>query len=150
MKIKKLAKNIKGISTPIGGISFEIPESDKEIIRKLLFFLEDRRVLFQSVCREYSIHVDESVLKIREQLTETLTKINEDSFFYEDLKKLRNACRKYLEIQSSNKIIKNFTKYVELDEFRKTFYLILKKWIGKYKFKVEKQLLEIFHKNYEE
>ncbi|WP_421028810.1 DUF6650 family protein [Paraburkholderia sp. A1RO-5L] len=44
-----LRENFTGVSTPLVGVSWQSTTSEKEAIRKLLVFLDDRRVL----------HVDE-------------------------------------------------------------------------------------------
>ena len=42
---KKLAKRVTGFSTPLGGVSWQIPEDNtSNEIRRLLTFLEDRRI----------------------------------------------------------------------------------------------------------
>jgi hypothetical protein len=43
---KKIAKSLTGISTPVFGVSWTPPESDREVVRKLVVFLEDRRALY--------------------------------------------------------------------------------------------------------
>jgi hypothetical protein len=46
LKGKQIAKRLTGISTPIGGISWTPPVDERDVAKKLLVFLEDRRALF--------------------------------------------------------------------------------------------------------
>ena len=48
MKItfKNIAKSLTGISTPVFGVSWRPPETDRDVVKKLVIFLEDRRALY--------------------------------------------------------------------------------------------------------
>ena len=68
----KIAKSLTGFSTPFFGVSWNPPETDREKARKLIIFLEDRRVLFYPYDMEIPFQVNESILEIRRYLTEVL------------------------------------------------------------------------------
>jgi hypothetical protein len=94
-RIKKY--KITGISTAVFGISWEIKDSDRKIVSKLISYFEDRRVLYL----QYEPHMKkanciESVLNIREYLTNEITQITPDSELIPILKYLRASCRKFL------------------------------------------------------
>ncbi len=97
VKSKKVARSITGISTPVFGISWNPPEDQREIIRDLINFLEDKRALFYPYDMENGPWVEWSVLEIRKELTETLRRCSEDSEMVGPLQAMRAACRKYLD-----------------------------------------------------
>ena len=99
MKItfKKIAKSLTGISTPVFGISWKPPETDRDIIRKLIIFFEDRRALYNPYDMETKHWVIESVLEIRKKLTETLSSIDQNSDIAPHLRAMRAACRKFMD-----------------------------------------------------
>jgi hypothetical protein len=97
MDFKKIAKRLTGISTPVFGVSWNPPESDCEIARKLITFFEDRRALYNPYDIETPSWVVKSVLKIREKLTDTLETLNEESEISPHLRAMRAACRKFMD-----------------------------------------------------
>ena len=99
MKItfKNIAKSLTGISTPVFGVSWKPPETDRDIVRKLVIFFEDRRALYNPYDMETPHWVIDSVLEIRRKLTETLTSIDQDSDIAPYLRAMRAACRKFMD-----------------------------------------------------
>lgn len=99
MKIafKELAGRITGISIPIFGLSWNPPESEREIVRETFIFLEDRRALYNDFAHEIDHEVAESVLQIRTEITGALKRIPENSEAVAPLKAIRAACREYLD-----------------------------------------------------
>ena len=74
------ARRITGISVPFGGIQWADPgPSDAESIRKPLLFLEDRRVLFNSMDLEVASQVEHSINQIREECTKALQELGPKS-----------------------------------------------------------------------
>ena len=76
LKGKELAKRLTGISTPIGGLSWTPPVDERDVAKQLLVFLEDRRALYMPYNLEVSPYVVDSVLEIRQRLTEDLEQIS--------------------------------------------------------------------------
>ena len=99
MKInfKKIAKSLTGFSTPVFGVSWCPLESDRKIVRKLITFLEDRRVLYNPYNIETIRWVIQSVLEIRKKLTDILEIVDENSDIYSHLRAMRAACRKFMD-----------------------------------------------------
>lgn len=97
VSFKRIAKSITGISTPVFGVSWEPPKDERELVRRLVVFLEDRRALYYPMDLEYFPWVTESVQEIRKAITETLQLAPEDSNLYGPLQAMRAACRKYLD-----------------------------------------------------
>ena len=48
-----IARRITGISTPVFGVSWTPPESKRDVVRRLVAFLEDRRALYAEYHMEY-------------------------------------------------------------------------------------------------
>jgi len=99
MKIgfKKIASRITGISIPIFGVSWNPPESEREVVRETFIFLEDRRALYNDFAHEIDHEVADSVLAIRAELTAALKRMPEDSKAVSSFKAMRAACREYLD-----------------------------------------------------
>jgi hypothetical protein len=96
LSYREVAKRVSGFSTPIFGIQWEPTESERNVIRTLLTFLEDRRVLYLPNYLEILSQVEESVVRIREELTKTLQALPEKSEAVGPIRTMRSACRKYL------------------------------------------------------
>lgn len=97
LPFKEIARRITGFSTPVFGLQWQPPESERERIRTLLTFLEDRRVLYVPHHLEVLHQVDESVLQIRNELTKTLQALPEDSQTNGPVRTMRSACRRFLQ-----------------------------------------------------
>jgi hypothetical protein len=65
-------RRLTGISTPWIGTSWEYCETDADIARRLICFLEDRRVLYESLNAQTFFYVGRSASEIREMLTQEL------------------------------------------------------------------------------
>jgi hypothetical protein len=94
---KEIASRITGISIPIFGVSWNPPESEREIVRQTLVFLEDRRALYNDFAHEIEHDVAQSVLAIRSELTDALKRLKEGAEAAPSLKAMRAACRDYLD-----------------------------------------------------
>lgn len=104
VKAKSLATRISGFSLPIigGGLQWRPTESERDIVRKLLAFLEDRRALYTDYFGEIEEYVEDSVLRIREELTKTLQALPEGSHAAGPVRAMRAACRKFLGENDAN------------------------------------------------
>jgi hypothetical protein len=85
-----------GISTPFGGASWALRESDREILRDLLIYLEGRRVLKTPFADEDYQYVTLSVIEIRKELTTTLQRLHDRSPAADPIRRLRRACEEFL------------------------------------------------------
>ena len=126
---KNILKKLSGISTPVFGISWNPSESERDIVRKLFLFLEDKRVLFYPFHMEMPYHVNLSVLEIRKYLTDEILKLEENSDLISSLKLLRSACRKFLDSvgveQNRRHMVKD--EMIALGELRAIFGIELAK-----------------------
>jgi len=95
VKLSELISRLTGISTPIGGVSWTSPEADVAVARRVLVFLEDRRVLYAPYDLEVPRSCAESVLEVRRFLTKQLDGDVGDELSG-TLRAMRAACRKFL------------------------------------------------------
>ncbi|WP_428544101.1 DUF6650 family protein [Profundibacter sp.] len=56
MKFKEVLSRVTGLSSPVCGVSWTPPEAQITTARKLVTFLEDRRVLYNPSEMEVPIH----------------------------------------------------------------------------------------------
>jgi hypothetical protein len=66
MKSREIVSRITGLSVPVFGVQWNPPEAECVAARRVLAFLEDRRVLYVPSEMELPQHCVESVLRIRE------------------------------------------------------------------------------------
>jgi hypothetical protein len=95
-RLRDALRRVTGVSTPFGGISWTPPASEREGLRKLIVFLEDRRALFNPYGVEAPQLVEHLVQEIRAELTRVLQSVGEDSRAAESLRTMRAGCQQYL------------------------------------------------------
>lgn len=146
MKIgyRQLRRRLTGISTPFGGASWIPSEPDRDIVRRLMTFLEDRRVLYIDYHMEVPGWVTQSVLEIRQELTDILKSLDEDSPIAPHLKAMRAACRKFLNQTQGQ--ARGWSMgagiLMALGEMRAVFGIHIAQLCSKYKIDVEGDLAE--------
>ncbi len=72
MKFTEVAARLNGFSTPIFGVCWTPPTADVTVARSVLAFIEARRVLFAHYSNELPQECVDSVLAIRDRLTEVI------------------------------------------------------------------------------
>ncbi|WP_157661795.1 DUF6650 family protein [Burkholderia ubonensis] len=72
----EIVSRITGFSVPVFGIQWNPSETERAVARRVLTFLEDRRVLYSPSEMEVPSHCVESVQRIREFLTSELGKLD--------------------------------------------------------------------------
>jgi hypothetical protein len=98
MKHKNILKHITGISTPIFGIQWAPPTFDKDVAQGVITFLEDKRVLFNSMHMESANHCVTSVQNIRQELTRFLQSLGDkNSPLGKKIKAMRLAARHFID-----------------------------------------------------
>lgn len=97
MKFDEIASRVTGLSCPIFGVSWTPPEPERKVARRVVTFLEDRRVLYSPSEVEVPAHCVESVLQIRHYLTHELQALDRATSLAATLRALRAACRKFLD-----------------------------------------------------
>jgi hypothetical protein len=96
MKFREIASRLTGISSPIFGVSWNPPAAELTVARRVIAFLEDRRVLFADESIEVPSHCVSSVLELRRYLTSEIQQLA-DSELCRSLRAMRAACRKFME-----------------------------------------------------
>lgn len=85
-----------GVSIFGFGASWKAPELERDVVRGVITFLEDKRALYVPHDVEILDYVDQSLLQIREELTKNISKLKDKSPAIESLRIMRAACRTYL------------------------------------------------------
>ena len=106
------------------GAGWDWPDTDAEVVRRLIVFLEDRRVLgYGSGCWDVGQAV-QSVLQIRGELTKTLQELAPKSGASEAVRALRQACVVFLDdVDSDHGCGCNQRFSLPLGELQRSFVL---------------------------
>jgi hypothetical protein len=95
MRFSEVAARLNGVSTPIFGVSWTPPTSDVATARRVIAFLEDRRVLYNPYEAEVPEQCIDSVGDIRRFLTDVLGNGGIAAELAGPLRAMRGACRKF-------------------------------------------------------
>ncbi len=125
--------------------------------RRVIAFLEDRRVLYEPSEMEVPSHCVHSVIEIRHRLSDELGKLDSGSELTASLRAMRAACRKFLErvgtdgrdgIHHANSGgFHSWTFGSALGELRGTFGIHVAKIAAAFKLDVEDRLASILPAN---
>lgn len=96
-KFSEIARRVTGLSCPVFGVQWNPSEAECAVARRVVRFLEDRRVLYRPFDVETPLFCAESVIQIREMLTKELAGLDQKSELFATLKALRAACRKFMD-----------------------------------------------------
>jgi hypothetical protein len=109
MKFKEVLTRLTGFSVPIFGVSWQAPEAEVTVARRVIAFLEDRRVLYAPSEMELPQYCVQSVIEIRHFLTSEIGALDERSELAATLRAMRAACRKFINAtQAQNGIVARF------------------------------------------
>ncbi|WJR67094.1 hypothetical protein QTA58_23430 [Neorhizobium sp. CSC1952] len=97
IRAKEMLKRVTGISTPLFGVSWNPPASDRDAVRKFLAFLEDRRALFNPLPAEVEDHVISSIHMIRAECTTTVGTLSDKAAGAVHIRAIGAACRRFLD-----------------------------------------------------
>jgi hypothetical protein len=97
VKFKEIVARLTGFSVPVFGVSWNPPPAEVTVARKVLAFLEDRRVLYNPYHMEDPGHCVSSIIEIRQFLTAELGNLTESHALAANLRAMRAACRKFLD-----------------------------------------------------
>jgi hypothetical protein len=103
LKGQSLKARLTGFSSPIVGLNWVPPVDEQDKARRVLVFLEDRRVLFNAFDMEVGSYVTHSILEIRQRLTQDLEDITKESPLGQSITAMRAACRKFLDETQKNR-----------------------------------------------
>ncbi len=97
VRFSEITRRLTGFSTPVFGVSWDPGESQVAVARRVIAFLEDRRVLFNPYHLEDPMHCIESVTEIRRYLTAEIGQLPEsDEQMRPHLVAMRAACRRFM------------------------------------------------------
>jgi hypothetical protein len=154
MKFSEIANRLTGISTPLGGVSWAASELEISAARRIIAFLEDRRVLYAPDELEVPSHCVHSVLEVRRFLSAEVGKLESGSEFAASLRAMRAACRKFLDrvgVDGSEVSLyanrhghwASWTFYSALGEMRGAFGVHLARIAAEFKLDIEDRLASI-------
>ena len=161
MKFAEIASRLTGISTPLGGVSWQASEVEASAARRIIAFLEDRRVLYAPDDLEVISHCIHSVMEIRHFLSAELGKLDHGSELAASLRAMRAACRKFLErVGADGREVAlyanhrghwaSWTFYSALGEMRGAFGVHLARIAAQFKLDIEDDLASILPEKDEE
>ncbi|SRR6266498_3495024 len=93
--VKEITSRITGMGIGPVSISWNPPETERKIVGDLVAALGDRRVLFDKGCGSDRAAMIASVMKIRDELTETLKRLSPSSDIRSALSRMRSACHAF-------------------------------------------------------
>ncbi len=107
MKFKEILKRVTGLSSPIFGVSWNPDNTSSDVARRVVVFLEARRVLYVPSEMEIPHHCADSILQIRNFLTDQIASVtNKD--LEGSLRAMRNACNKFLNATGAKRDVLDF------------------------------------------
>lgn len=112
MRFSEILNRLTGISCPIFGMSWNPAETQRAIARRIIIYLEARRVLYAEFGDEAVCHCIDSVIEIKKFLTDELPNIDEGSELNSYVRAMRTATNKFL-IQEADTAIENLWKALE-------------------------------------
>lgn len=96
MRFTELLNRLTGISCSVFGVSWNPVDTERSIARRIIIFLEPRRVLYSAYDYESVCPCITSVTEIKNYLTSELQNIDEQSELNAYVRSMRNACNKFL------------------------------------------------------
>lgn len=96
IKGQHLLSRLGGFSSPLGGVSLRLPESERDVVRGVIIYLEDRRVLYVDMILEIPEQVTGSLLEIRKELTSAMKRVAANSPAAKSFEAMRAECRRFL------------------------------------------------------
>jgi hypothetical protein len=146
LKLSEIISRVTGITVGPVGISWEPAEAEIELARRVIAFLEDRRVLYTPGELQVPSYCSQSVLEIRTFLTTELGHLDSGSQLAQHLRAMRAACRKFLDLAQTQKDWQPFDSTFSgaLGELRGVFGIHVALIAVKYRLDVEDNLATIF------
>jgi hypothetical protein len=97
VRFSEIVARVNGVSTPIFGVSWTPPTVDVDVARRVVAFVETRRVLFSTYSNEVPAECVHSVLEIRSFLSDVIGAGGISEELVEPLRLMRRYCLRFLE-----------------------------------------------------
>lgn len=97
---KSLGSRLAGLSAFGFGVSWKAPEPERVVVRDVITALEDKRALYSQAVWEEPSHVVQSLLKIRDELTNGLKRVGDKTPAKDAFQIMRASCRDFLTLTS--------------------------------------------------
>ncbi len=94
-KLNEFLRRITGFSSPVGGISWHVPQDEREVLYKLVQQLSDRRFLRRSHVGFDFYYILDSLSKMRENVTSALCELSPKSKTRLFLENIRAALHEF-------------------------------------------------------
>lgn len=122
VRSQSLATRIVGVSALGFGVSWKPPEPERVVVRDVITALEDKRALYSQAVWEEPSHVVQSLFKIRNELTNGLKRVGDNSPAKEAFRIMRAACRDFqtlhsVQVQEHNRGMMRETGYQQEEFF---------------------------------
>lgn len=102
MRFREITNRLTGVSTPIFGVSWTPAALDRDVARRAVVFVETRRVLFSTYTNEVPEECVQSVLEIRNFLSDVIGSGGIATELLEPLRLMRRYCVHFLERVGAN------------------------------------------------
>jgi hypothetical protein len=101
VRSQSLASRLAGVSVLGFGASWKAPEPERVVVRDVITALDDKRALYSQAVWEEPSHVVQSLFKIRDELTNGLKRVGDNSPAKDAFRIMRAACRDFLTLTSA-------------------------------------------------
>lgn len=149
MKFESIYKNITGLSCPVFGIQWNPPVIENIEAKRIVVFLENKRVLFNPSHIEDAQQCLNSVIEIRTFISDVLPPLSPNSPINKSMRRMRKSCLYFCDFVGHKKF-SSFDHPVrisllerELFKLRKCFGLSLAELAVAYGLEVEDGLASI-------
>jgi hypothetical protein len=150
MRFTEIVSRLNGLSCPVFGVTWTPSAPDVAVARRIIRFLEDRRVLYNDYAWEVPDECTQSALEIRKFLTTELGNLKEGSELTSPLRSMRAACRKFLNdmhnefgMQTRPRFGNHYSFFTALGELRSSFGVCLASLAVQYGIDMEDDLARI-------
>ena len=126
ISFKDIAARLAGMSTAPASVSWTLSSNEKEEVRTLIVFLEERRALFTPYDMENPHFVVASIREVRARLSKALRSLDASSEIVSHLRIMRSACRRFLDFFDQKMVGRRFSYHeslIALGELRGVFGL---------------------------
>lgn len=97
MRFREIVNRLTGVSTPIFGVSWTPAALDRDVARRVVAFVETRRVLFSTYTNEVPEECVQSVLDIRSFLSDVIGSGGVAPELLEPIRLMRRYCVRFLD-----------------------------------------------------